>query len=196
MGTLKCHLGSRAGSCSPSPTIIMQSTTKRRRVERSPSPAYKLDDEDDSYVPYVPVAQRRQAKIAKLTSRGNASKGEERNSAEQDDQDEEMLEEERRKEMERRERTLLMEAQEVHSKKAAQGTWHLCYSCEYATNLSLDAKKTEEEKTTEADEEILRAIQSRRKLASDLELAHGVSYTESLNTRCVSVRYCLGARSN
>jgi ATP-dependent RNA helicase DDX41 len=34
----------------------------------------------------------------------------------------------------------------------------------------------------EGDAEILAAIASRRKLASDLELAKGISYTESLNT--------------
>lgn len=100
--------------------VIMEPSIKRRRVERSPSPTYKLDDEDDSYVPYVPVARRRQEKIARLTARGGASQPD-RKSAEQDDRDAEMLEEERKREEERLQRTLLMEAQDVHSKKAAQG---------------------------------------------------------------------------
>ncbi|KAI6167220.1 P-loop containing nucleoside triphosphate hydrolase protein, partial [Pisolithus thermaeus] len=47
---------------------------------------------------------------------------------------------------------------EVHSRKAAE-----------------DAKKTEFEKAEEVDAEILAAIASRRKLASDLELAKGIS---------------------
>lgn len=39
----------------------------------------------------------------------------------------------------------------------------------------------------EADEEILHAIASRRKLASDLELAKGIQYTEAMKTSCVPV---------
>jgi hypothetical protein len=46
-----------------------------------------------------------------------------------------------------------------------------------------DQKKTESEKADEADAEILEAIKSRRKLASDMELAKGIEYTESLKTR-------------
>ncbi|KAI0637294.1 DEAD-domain-containing protein [Trametes polyzona] len=140
---------------------------KRPRVQRSPSPVYKLDDEDDSYEPYVPVAQRRQAKLAKLTSWGaNAEKDKaKRLQEEQEEKDDEEREEERRREKARKERTLLMEAQEVHNRKAAE-----------------DAKKTEAEKAEEQDAEILAAIAARRKLASDLELAKGVQYTEPLKT--------------
>ena len=46
----------------------------------------------------------------------------------------------------------------------------------------LDAMKTEAEKREEQDAEILAAIATRRKLASDLELAKGIQYTESLQT--------------
>ncbi|KAJ2920931.1 hypothetical protein H1R20_g16168, partial [Candolleomyces eurysporus] len=139
---------------------------KRRRV-RSPSPKPDGDDDDDSYVPYVPVAQRREEKFAKLQSWGVRS-GRERPKKPQDDAEEkeqELKEEELRREKARRERTLLLEAQEVHKKKAAE-----------------DAKKTVEEKAEEADAEILEAIKSRRKLASDMELAKGIKYTESLQT--------------
>ncbi|KAI0653202.1 DEAD-domain-containing protein [Cubamyces menziesii] len=142
---------------------------KRPRIQRprSPSPVYKLDDEDDSYEPYVPVAQRRQAKLAKLTSWGaNAEKEKaKRLQEEQEERDDEEREEERRREKARKERTLLMEAQEVHDRKAAE-----------------DAKKTAAEKAEEEDAEILAAIAARRKLASDLELAKGVQYTEPLKT--------------
>ncbi|KAH9925315.1 P-loop containing nucleoside triphosphate hydrolase protein [Fomitopsis serialis] len=107
-----------------------QSAPKRRRSQRSPSPEYKLDDQD-SYVPYVPVAQRRQAKLAKLTSWGtDKSKA----NARQEELDEREDEEQR---------TLLMEAQEVHEKKAVE------------------------------------------ELASDLELAKGVLYTEPMTTSYV-----------
>ncbi|OJA11600.1 hypothetical protein AZE42_01960 [Rhizopogon vesiculosus] len=145
----------------------MESTPKRRRISRSPSPTYKLDDEDDDYVPYVPVAQRREAKLAKLSSLSTVS---DRTKARK--QLEELLEredaereEEHQREKTRKERPLLMEAQEVHERKAAE-----------------NAKKTDVEKAEEADAEILAAIASRRKLASDLELAKGISYTDSLQT--------------
>ncbi len=98
---------------------------KRARIQRSPSPVYKLDDEDDSYEPYVPVAQRRQAKLAKLTSWGaNAEKDKAKQlQEEEDERDDEEREEERRREKARKERTLLMEAQEVHDRKAVEGVF-------------------------------------------------------------------------
>jgi hypothetical protein len=49
-----------------------------------------------------------------------------------------------------------------------------------------DAQKTDAERAEEADAEILAAITSRRKLASDLELAKGVQYTEAINTSCAN----------
>jgi len=103
-------------------------STKQRRV-RSPSPVYTLDD-DDSYEPYIPVAQRRQAKLAKLSSLGmksdksNVNKMQEELDAQEDAQREEEI----RREKARKERTLLLEAQEVHQKKAAEGArydWNL-----------------------------------------------------------------------
>ncbi|KAK0207988.1 P-loop containing nucleoside triphosphate hydrolase protein [Desarmillaria ectypa] len=140
---------------------------KRRRVEHSPPSTYKLDDEDETYDPYIPVAQRRQAKLAKLTSWGaNSDKDRtRRQQREQEEREDEVDEEEARREKLRKERTLLMEAQEVHSQKAAE-----------------DAKKTEEEKTREADDKIFNAIKSHKMLASDMELAKGIQYTESLKT--------------
>ncbi|KAK0232882.1 P-loop containing nucleoside triphosphate hydrolase protein [Armillaria fumosa] len=144
-----------------------QPVSKRRRVERSPSPTYKLDGEDDTYEPYIPVAQRRQAKLAQLTALGANSDKErtKRQQREQQEREDEANEEEARRERLRKERTLLMEAQEVHSQKAAE-----------------DAKKTEEEKTREADDKIFNAIKSHKMLASDMELAKGIQYTESLKT--------------
>ena len=53
------------------------------------------------------------------------------------------------------------------------------------TTPTVDAKKTDVEKAEEADAEILAAIATRRKLASDLELAKGIQYSESLKTSYV-----------
>ncbi|KAJ7684804.1 P-loop containing nucleoside triphosphate hydrolase protein [Mycena polygramma] len=152
----------------------MQSAPKRRRVERSPSP-YKLDDEaSESYEPYVSVAQRHKERLAKLSSWGAPTEKQKakKQQEELEEREDAEKEEERRKERARKERTLLMEAQEVHSRRAAE-----------------DAKKTEVEKAAEADAEILEAIKSRRKLASDMELAKGISYTESLTTSWRAPRY-------
>ncbi|KAH7877781.1 P-loop containing nucleoside triphosphate hydrolase protein [Lentinula edodes] len=141
-------------------------SVNRRRIQRSHSPpTYKLEDDDDTYVPYVPVAQRRQEKLAKLSSWGRAKNGAQDTQRAQEELEDEAKEEEKRREKARKERTLLMEAQDVHSRKAAE-----------------DAKKTEEQKATEEEEEILEAIRSRKKLLSDLELAKGIQYTESLKT--------------
>ena len=103
-----------------------QSYKRRRRLHRSPSPRYKLDDEEnDDYEPYVPVAQRRQEKLAKLSSwaktsnkRGPTSPFESRGDELRDDNSDEDNE----KEKLRTDRTLLAEAQEVHLKKAAEGS--------------------------------------------------------------------------
>jgi ATP-dependent RNA helicase DDX41 len=142
-----------------------EETPTRRRAQRSPSPVYDLDED---YEPYVPLSQRREQKLAKLLSHRLHHKPkvaklqDERADSDREDSENE---EERRKEIARKERTLLMEAQEVHSKQAAE-----------------DAKKTDVEKAEEADAEMLAAIAARRKLASDLELAKGIQYTETLKT--------------
>lgn len=102
---------------------MSESASKRRRIQRSESPTYKLDDEDDSYEPYIPVAQRREAKLAKLSALGaNSEKYRAKKQQEElDERRDEEEEEVRRRERVRKERTLLMEAQEVHSKKAEEG---------------------------------------------------------------------------
>ena len=47
---------------------------------------------------------------------------------------------------------------------------------------SIDAKKSEAQKHEEEEEQILAAISNRKKLASGLELAQGVQYTDTLKT--------------
>ena len=46
-----------------------------------------------------------------------------------------------------------------------------------------DAKKSEQQRKEEEDAQLLEAIKSRRKLASDMELAKGIQYTEPLKSR-------------
>lgn len=98
-----------------------ESSPKRRRIERPPSDTLKVENENDDYEPYIPVAQRRQAKLAALKMHGADS----RKNTDRLSQEPEQLdgddEEVRKRELERKERTLLVEAQEVHRKKAAQG---------------------------------------------------------------------------
>jgi hypothetical protein len=181
------HVGTCGPSTQPQATMNAPPAAKRRRTERSPSPVYKLDDEGD-YQPYIPVEQRRQDRLAQLTNRrGPESKQEraKREREERDEREDEQREEERKREKARKERTLLMEAQDVHSRKAAEGV------CDSLKSLSLlisptDAKKTDQEKAEEADAEILAAIASRKKLASDMELAKGINYTESIQTTYVA----------
>ena len=98
-------------------------TIQRRRVQRSPSPQLRIES-DDNYEPYIPVSQRRQAKLAKLSAWGSSTPRDEARRVEEEREDEEQ-EEERRREKVRRGRALLVEAQEVHSKKASEGVWLL-----------------------------------------------------------------------
>ena len=100
----------------------------KRRVQRSPSPQFRIENDGD-YEPYIPVAQRRQAKLAKLSAWGTSTSttrddAREARRVEEEREDEEQ-EEERRREKVRRGRALLVEAQEVHSKKASEGVWLL-----------------------------------------------------------------------
>ncbi|KAI5995802.1 hypothetical protein F5J12DRAFT_855032, partial [Pisolithus orientalis] len=104
---------------------------KRRRIQRSPSPTYKLDNEDDSYEHCVPVAQSRASMLSSLTSSSAREKAkmqlEELLAKEGAEQEEDSWRERAWKE-----RTLLLEAQEMHSRKAGE-----------------DVKKTEIEKAEE-----------------------------------------------
>lgn len=140
--------------------------SKKRRVEQDED-MYKLDDEADDYVPYVPVKQQRTQRLQMLSSTRGARLDPNKNTEQEpvEQKVDEEREEERRTERARLERTLLVEAQQVQAKKAID-----------------DASKTEDVKAAEEENEILTAIASRRKLASDLELAKGIQYTDSLKT--------------
>lgn len=121
----------------PSTTMSDNPAHKRRRVQRPAMPSadeYKLDDDDPNYEPYIPIAQRRQAKLARLTELGVSTdqrRHKESEQAQQEEQEDAEREQEREKERLRREKTLLVEAQEVHQRKAAAGPYpppHLIYS--------------------------------------------------------------------
>ena len=104
--------------------MTTRSSSTRQQQDHSHSPTYQLDDENDAYEPYIPVIKRRQEKLAKLTSWG--SHGEKENprtddASQEREQGDFEREDELRREKKRKERTLLIEAQEVHSRKSAEG---------------------------------------------------------------------------
>ncbi|KAG8920740.1 DEAD-box ATP-dependent RNA helicase 35 [Tulasnella sp. 417] len=119
---------------------------KRRRVDPEED---KMDEDDENYVPYVPVAKRKQALVSKLTERKTETPAQKakREQEEREEAEDAEKEEERLREKARKERTLLEEAQDVHKRKAEE-----------------DSKKSEAQKAAEEDEKILQAIASRRKL--------------------------------
>jgi ATP-dependent RNA helicase DDX41 len=102
----------------------MSEPPKPGHTKRVPShDEYNLDAQDEHYEPYVSIAQRRQAKLAKFSSRGVDS-GRERAKKqleELEEHEDAEKEEENRRERARKERTLLMEAEEVHTRKAIEG---------------------------------------------------------------------------
>jgi ATP-dependent RNA helicase DDX41 len=101
--------------------------TKRRHLEEQvDEPVYRLDGEDDDYVPYVPVKQRKQQRLQQLASRGGVEgngQEEKRKKQDEEEKEDEELEEIRRRERARKDRTLLLEAQEVKAKKALEGQY-------------------------------------------------------------------------
>jgi ATP-dependent RNA helicase DDX41 len=103
--------------------VLKMDSACKRRVQRSHSPVYNVSDDNDAHEPYIPVAQRREQTLARLSSLGvnTAKAGAKKQQDEQDERIDAQKEEERRREKSRKERTLLMEAQEVHSRKAAEG---------------------------------------------------------------------------
>ena len=105
--------------------VMPTSPTKRRYPdEQADEPVYKLDEEDDNYVPYVPVKQRKQQRLEQLASRGGTegnSQEEKRKKQDQEEKEDEELEEVKRRDKARKERTLLLEAQEVKAKRALEG---------------------------------------------------------------------------
>lgn len=144
--------------------------------------SYDVSDEENGQV-YVPLKKRREEQLKRLQQHGH-SRGNTPNSRRGDSDDDDGKEAaaaapidaetlaELERERKRKERTLLAEAQDVKAKKALE-----------------DALKSEADKKAEEEAKILAAIAARRKLASDLELAQGVSYTEPLPTSWTAPRW-------
>ncbi|GAA5912900.1 hypothetical protein JCM5296_003899 [Sporobolomyces johnsonii] len=147
--------------------------TKRRRTPSPPPPdPYALLDDDDHAPLYVPVKQRRTQLLNKLG--GAAAASVKRKTQEEDDERAEReREESEAKDKKNRERTLLMEAQEVKRRKAEE-----------------DAAKTEAQKKLEEEAKILLAQEASRKaLAGAEELAKGIVYTERMRTSWTPPHY-------
>jgi ATP-dependent RNA helicase DDX41 len=148
----------------------------RRRPAPTDEDTLTLEDtivEDETYVPYVPLAARREARfqtLASSTSSSNPSginrekaRLEEAIDLEKEREDELA----RKREKARRERTLLDGAAEVKRRKAEE-----------------DARKSESDLKREEEEKLLKELAGQqRKLVSDAELAQGVEYRESLPAR-------------
>jgi ATP-dependent RNA helicase DDX41 len=144
------------------------------------------------------------------SARTERPKTEEELQAEAEEKERELeMEEERRRERARKERTLLEEAQEVKKQKKEEGGFSLdkksqnqkkivsgrkakliigefgfLFSFSIWEKQSTDAKKSEADIAAAREAEILAALErQQRKLASDAELAKGVTYTESMKTR-------------
>lgn len=148
-------------------TGTSQTPLKRQRyAEEDNEPKYSLDDEDDEEYErnrYVPLKQRKlmeQQRISQLKygRRPNDDDKDAKDSppsGENDHEDGGVVQRSRQ--------ILLREARELREKEAKE-------------------QKTEEEKKQEEEKKILDAHQARRKLASNQELAKGISYTKPLET--------------
>lgn len=85
----------------------------------APAPTYSLDDEEDDYVPYVPVKKQREALLTKLASKHAVGGAPEKRKSDEELQRED--EERNGKAQRGNAQTLLMEAQEVKRLQAIQG---------------------------------------------------------------------------
>ncbi|GHJ86401.1 hypothetical protein NliqN6_2803 [Naganishia liquefaciens] len=127
--------------------------------------------DDENYTPYVPLSKRRANLLSSLHQKSSVKTVKTKTTEEEVAEKEairkaEEEEEELRREKARKERTLLQEAQEVKKRQAEQA-----------------AMKSDRDIEAEKEAEILAQLErQQRKLASDAELAKGVSYTESLKT--------------
>lgn len=157
----------------------------KRPRDDDDKPLYSLDDDDEDeneydQKRYIPLKQRKlmeQRRLAQIRSGGGSGEGSGTTPAAagsvvsgdankkraDDDNDEEDNDEKGTAVVQRSKQTLLKEARELREKEALH-------------------QKPEEEIRAEEERKILEAHAARRKLASDMELAKGISYTEPLKT--------------
>ena len=134
---------------------------KRRRVENDGDDRSRsLDDlVEDDYVPYISLKERRDQKLQRLQGARDSEKSLEQQEYHDD------VEEEPPTTGPRSSMNLMEQAAEVKRSRAIE-----------------DAFKTDLEKQQEEEEKILNAVATRRKLASDMELAKGIQYSEPLKS--------------
>ncbi|KAL1917784.1 uncharacterized protein VTP21DRAFT_3618 [Calcarisporiella thermophila] len=145
----------------------MANADLKRKYEENPSKddGYAFDDDDD-YVPYVPVKQRREQKLQKLLNQRYLAESKKEESSKDEDSEDEHI-------GPRANVSLLEQSIEVLRKKQEE-----------------ESEKTEEQKRLEEDEKILEAVRKEQKqLASARELAKGVVYTEAMKTTWRPPRY-------
>ncbi|CDZ97032.1 p-loop containing nucleoside triphosphate hydrolase protein [Phaffia rhodozyma] len=154
-------------SSSSSSSKLFVSHRYRQPVEEEPAP------EEDNYVPYVPLAARREARFQTLASKGGKEKQHLEDLADLEKEREDELA--RKREKARRERTLLDNAAEVKRRK-----------------MEADALKSQEQLRLEEEEKLIKELAGQqRKLASNAELAQGVEYGNSLPATWRAPRYIL-----
>ncbi|CAB4395222.1 unnamed protein product [Rhizophagus irregularis] len=131
----------------------MSTSPKKRKVDD-----LDLELDLDSYVPYVPIKQRREAKFQKLASQRNIPEPQKEN--EVDDEVEELVRAGPKANV-----SLIDQAVEAKKQKLIE-----------------DSSKTDVEKKLEEEKAIMEAVAQRRLLASVQELAKGIIYTEPMKT--------------
>lgn len=147
----------------------VQALKRRRLLQQAhqdrPHYSYSDDDDDDngpSSSTFVPLKQRRMQQLQQIQSR---ARGLPNNISHNTDEPEEDDQDQQDMTVQRPQRSLLDEARLLREKK-----------------LEEEGEKTQAEIQAEEERKILEAHAARRKLASDMELAKGIQYTEPLTT--------------
>lgn len=154
---------------------------KRRRLQERQSEQsllYTYSDEEDqdhgahASSSFVPVKQRRLQQMQQLQSR--ASNGTLPSTSQLNDHIDEEEQAAMQHEQTRTKQSLLDQSRALREKKLAE-----------------EGEKTQAEIDAEEERKILEAHAARRKLASDLELAKGIAYTEPIKTSWRAPRFIL-----
>ncbi|CAG8643480.1 8255_t:CDS:2, partial [Racocetra fulgida] len=143
---------------------------------------FSLEDDNDNYVPYIPIKQRREAKFQKLVSQRRLP--EQQNIVEADEEVEDS-----HKAGPKANVSLIDQAVEVKKQKMLEGMLQKVFmqgsifSDFNIKNIYIsDAVKTDAEKKLEEEKAIMDAVAQKKLLASDRELAKGIIYTDSMTT--------------
>ncbi|KAJ1017797.1 hypothetical protein NDA16_005114 [Ustilago loliicola] len=148
----------------------VQALKRRRALQQAQDdrPRYSYSDEEDQDEPssssssFVPLKQRRLQQLQQIQSRARGGSGGLSNSKDEPEDEEQELPDNA---PQRPQRSLLDEARMLREKQLAE-----------------QGEKTQAEIEAEEERKILEVHAARRKLASDMELAKGIQYTEPLTT--------------